>query len=402
MKKSQEIGIVIQCLLVVFFFIHFLVLSWYFEVDYAPRISWISKDGEYSDIYSFGNHFFSDYLQIWLLSDQDIRNGFNIYPPFAIACIKFFTLFPYKLGLILYLVLLSIGVLLPLILALRESTFAESLQILVLFGVFSVPLISVLDRGNLIGVLPILFYLILTQINSKDIFGGVLLGIASAIKIYPLIYLIFLPKRKRFRISAVTISSALLFNFATSFFWESPFKLVKTLSAAQRDFMHLNPSGDPMNFSGASIILNLNNLMNPGNRVYSEFISNNASLIGLTLLIILALAANFSRIKNPILRPFFGLYALQLIPTISYTYTRWWGIVVIALLLNDKFMGTQRDKKFETFVWVVVISNMALLNPGVFKPIAILPSISFLGLIIFCFLNIKFDVSLRKKSAAFN
>jgi hypothetical protein len=45
---------------------------------------------------------------------------------------------------------------------------------------------------------------------------------------------------------------------------------------------------------------------------------------------------------------------------------------------------------------------MALLNPGVFKPIAILPSISFLGLIIFCFLNIKFDVSLRKKSAAFN
>lgn len=396
-KKSQEIGVSIQCLLVVLFFIHFLVLSWYFEVDYAPRIGWISKDGEWSGRYSLGNHFFGDYLQIYLISAQNSWNSLNIYPPFAVAFIKFFTLFPYKISLVMYLILLSLGVLLPLFLALRESKFAGKLQILVLFGVFSVPLISVLDRGNLIGVLPILFYLFLTRTKTNDFFGGVLLGIASAIKVYPLIYLAFLPKGNRARVTATTLSSALILNFTSSFFWESPFQLVKTLLSAQRNFMDLSPFGNSMNFSASSIILNLTNVINSENRVYSEFISDHASLFGLSLLALMILAANFSRIQNPIIKPFLGLYALQLIPTISYTYTRWWGIVIIALLLNDKFMGTQRDRKLETFVWVIVVFNMALLNINVLNPISVLPTISFLGMVLFCFLNIKFELKFKKK-----
>jgi hypothetical protein len=396
-KKSQEFGIILQCILVSLFFIHFLVLGWYFDVDYAPRISWISKDGEWSSAYSLGKHFFGDFLQIWLLSDQNNWNSLNIYPPFAVACIKFFTLFSYKPSLFIYLFLLCLGVLLPLFLALKESKIAERSQILMLFGVFSVPLISILDRGNLIGALPILFYLFLTQIKTKKFFGSVLLGIASAIKIYPLIYLAFLPKEKRIRISAVTITTALLLNFVTSFIWESPFKLVKSLFLAQSNFMQLNPTGDAMNFSGVSIILNLINLINPENRVYPEFISKNAVFFGLSLLLLLTLAANFSKNQSPIVRPFLGLSALQLIPTISYSYTRWWGIVIIALLLNDKFMGIQRDRKLETFVWVIVILNMALLNFDLFKPISILPTISFLGLIAFCCSNIKFNLIFERR-----
>ena len=167
--------------------------------------------------------------------------------------------------------------------------------------------------------------------------------------------------------------------------------------------MDLSPFGNSMNFSASSIILNLTNVINPGNRAYSEFIRDHASLIGLSVLLIMLLAANFSRIQNPLIRPFLGLYALQLIPTISYTYTRWWGVVIIALLLNDKFMGTQRDRKLETFVWVIVVLNMALLNINVLNPISVLPTISFLGTILFCFLNIKFDLMFKmKKNSVLN
>ena len=165
--------------------------------------------------------------------------------------------------------------------------------------------------------------------------------------------------------------------------------------------MDLSPFGNSMNFSASSIILNLTNVINPENRVYSEFISDHASLFGLSLLALMILAANFSRIQNPIIKPFLGLYALQLIPTISYTYTRWWGIVIIALLVNDKFMGTQRDRKLEIFVWVIVVFNMALLNINVLNPISVLPTISFLGMILFCFLNIKFDLKFKKKKNPF-
>jgi hypothetical protein len=401
-KRSQEFGIVLQCILVSLFFIHFLALEWYFDVDYASRISWISKDGEWSSAYSVGKHFFGDFLTFWLLSEQNNWNSLN-YPPFAVACIKFFTLFSYKPALIIYLFLLCLGVLLPLFFALRESKIAERSQILMLFGVFSAPLISILDRGNLIGALPILFYLFLTQIKTKKLFGGVLLGIAGAIKIYPLIYLAFLPKEKRIRISAVTITTALLLNFATSFIWESPIKIVKALFLAQSNFMQLNPTGDAMNFSGVSILLNLINLINPENRVYPEFISKNAVFFGLSLLLLLALAANFSKNQSPIVRPFLGLYALQLIPPLSYSYTRWWGVVIIALLLNDKFMGTQRDRKLETFVWVIVVLNMALLNINVLNPISVLPTISFLGTILFCFLNIKSNLMFKmKKNSVLN
>ena len=388
-STPASIAILIQGVLVCLFVLHFLALSWYFGVDYAPRISWISNDGAWDQQYSFGNHYFSDYLQIWVSSKDSNWMPSNIYPPFAVLIIKAFTWIPYKISLIFYLSTLAICTLLPIYLVNKKRDISTQVAFLIIFGIFSVPFISIIDRGNIIGILPLLFYFALTCSHKKPLVIGFLVGLIAAIKVYPLVFILFFPKAIRLRAGLVALFTFLSLNLAAAFFWGNPWSISKSILSAQKLFIGLNLSGDPMNFSASSILLNISNVVLGKESQFSEQISKNYLPISLLLLVILLLSAHLGfRRSNPITFPFLGLYSLQLLPVISYTYTRWWGLVVAALLLNNSFMGNKRDLKYEAYIWITVILNMALLSFNNLNPVSIFPTLAFICFLLFCIYDI--------------
>jgi hypothetical protein len=225
---------------------------------------------------------------------------------------------------------------------------------------------------------------------------GFFVGLIAAIKVYPLIFILFFPKAIRLRAGSVTFLTFLSLNLAASTFWGNPWSITKSILSAQKIFMNLNLSGDSMNFSGSSMLLNISNVVLGKNSQFSKQISENYLSISLLLLAILLLSAHLGfRRSNPITFPFLGLYSLQLLPVISYTYTRWWGLVIVALLLNKSFMGSKRDLKYETLIWVTVICNMALLSFNDLNPVSIFPTLAFICMLLFCVYDIA--LALNKK-----
>jgi Glycosyltransferase family 87 len=395
---SESFGISFQTVLVFLFLIHFLFLTWYFGVDYAPRISWIPFDAPFSREHSFGVHNFSDYLQIWNLAKANSWDSNNIYPPFAVFIIKLFTWTPYKPTIILFLIIMASGTLLPIICGSKNRNVSARLILVLILGAFSVPFISTLDRGNLIGMLPAIFYLYFFLREERKVLGAIFLGIASAIKVYPLIFLFFLPKLDRLKTVAISFGTFLVLNLSTSLIWGNPIDVAKKILHAQKNFSSLNIAGDSMNFSASSICLNISNLVFGSDSKLSLFIHSYPVMISLFVFLILLVEAHKGhKAIYPITFPFLGLYALQLIPIISYTYTRWWGLVVIGLLINNRFMANQRNSKYESFIWTIVLLNIALLNVNEFSPISIFPTISFASVIIFCIYDVGKNAKIRYK-----
>jgi hypothetical protein len=267
-------------------------------------------------------------------------------------------------------------------------------------AVFTAPFISILDRGNLIGFLPGLFYLALVLPPTRKVIIGILLGIVSAIKVYPLMFLLFLPKSTRLKTGSIAFMTFISLNLFSAFVWGNPITIARKILNAQKDFSSLNITGDSMNFSSSSIALNVANFILGSNSKMSQLIQYNSAIIGVFTLLLLLVTAHFGyRAKNPITYPFLGLYALQLIPIISYTYTRWWGIVILGLLLNQTFMGRERDEKYEIFIWITVLMNSSLLNFNEFHPISIFPTISFVGVVAFCVKDVLTNLKFRQKSS---
>ena len=394
---SESFGISLQSILVLFFMIHFLFLTWYFGVNYGPRIGWIPLDGPFSSEHSFGIHNFSDYLQVWDLAKKSDWDSNNIYPPFAVFIIKLLTWTPYKPTIVVFLILMGFGTILPVVHGSKYRDIGTRFTYVLTLGVFSVPFISTLDRGNLIGILPVIYYLYFILPSDKKVFGGgLLLGVASAIKVYPLLFLFFLPKSNRLKTIAISISTFILLNVTAAFIWGNPVAIAKKILHAQKNFSTLNISGNSMNFSASSICLNISNFVFGSESKLSHLIHKYPVMISLFVFLLLLFGARYGQhARHQATSPFLGLYSVQLVPIISYTYTRWWCLVVIGLLINKHFMARQKDVIYETFIWIIVLLNIALLNLNAFSPISIFPTISFISVMIYYIYDVYKNIRIR-------
>lgn len=168
--------------------------SFVWNYDDYPGISNVPK------VKGLGNHFFGDYLH--LLTVGSNPPGETLYWPYfpfsdliskPFIALDFMT--SYLIYLIIFLPICFINVLpLAKILAIKDTlTF-------ILFFVFcNLGTLYLLDRGNIqiivTAFISLAFYCLLFK-NSYTYFG-VFIGIAAAIKVWPLLFLIILIRRKR-------------------------------------------------------------------------------------------------------------------------------------------------------------------------------------------------------------
>jgi hypothetical protein len=166
------------------------------KIGYLPELQ------KHPHRYSFGSHFFGDFLEPFLktLSRSPythLLDGHKVsnYPPFAHLILFPFTWMPYFAALFSYVTTSLLFVLVPLWRLTRSLVLLERITFVTLIG-FSVPVLFAIDRGNLwaitIGLL-LFFFWCLESGHEKS--AAVLLATATAIKISPIIFFVWLSKR---------------------------------------------------------------------------------------------------------------------------------------------------------------------------------------------------------------
>ncbi len=138
----------------------------------------------------FGVHYFGDFLQPYDWARQDNPwssqvSGAN-YPPFAIDIFALLALLPYQTSLITYLALMALVSIGSIWLLTPQVGFQNRLLVAIGFGLFSTPILSALDRGNLSGfLLPLFALFIWSNKNDKTLFAVLAFSLLVAIKVWP-------------------------------------------------------------------------------------------------------------------------------------------------------------------------------------------------------------------------
>ena len=358
-----------------FFIILFVFQLWiavfYQQSIFSSKKGWQPNDAEIGAFPShIGVHYFSDYSAMvaaaqrtnpWALS--------NNYPPFAMLIFKIFGVFPSQLGLIAWLVFSALAMLLPLW-AVRRSSLSNSQRILLILAVcLSAPYIATLDRGNVIAILPLLitiFYL--SYQKNKFCVAGVFLGIAISIKIYPIIILVYLYKRRSWKVISWSIIYFLLLTFVSTLFFNNSSQ--NFFLSFHGILLHNNiaKESQPMIFSAVGIIHNFLIAIFGESSQIAVWCLNNATVLSLFLFVCIGIISP-RRYSLFAFLPY--LYSFQLIPLQSYTYTRIWVFIAIPLLIRAPRSSLKK-------IWFAIVGlNLAPFTVWV-NNINLLPSAAFL------------------------
>ncbi len=171
-----------------------------------------------------GNHYFGDFQLPWAYA-AELRHGFSPYlelyrpeqyPPFAQVLFVPLTLLSLPAAAAIYF-LLSVGVLLvPLWLMLAPLKWEYRTIILTPVALVTTPFISLLDRGNDIGIaVGLIAWALWAWRSERWVVCGAFLAAAIALKAYPAALLVVPLALRRYRFTALVAGSAVLVSLAT-------------------------------------------------------------------------------------------------------------------------------------------------------------------------------------------
>jgi hypothetical protein len=194
------------------------VASAYLELDSVGNMFSYRPDdipgGLWPEMYPspLGIHYFGDFLDT--LRHSQIESPFTTpemsptgYPLFSLLVLAPFSLPPYQVSLVLYLMITALVLLVPVWLSLRERPFAERL-ILVSPILVCAPFLSVLDRGNIQGlVVGFALFGLLAYLRGHRTTAGVLFGLSAAMKIYPVVLILLLVRQRDWRAVGASVAT---------------------------------------------------------------------------------------------------------------------------------------------------------------------------------------------------
>lgn len=198
-------GIVINLFVLIF-------QSAYFGTDGIHNYLWFSEDlpgiGITNPPQAFGNHYFGDFLHAIIAGDRKLGDTpYFPYLPASILFGKFFSIFNYRFAVALYF-FIFIPILYIMMILLRKKLGKTEIINLFLPLVFNTGLLYLIDRGNIqlivsAGISLFLYFLYL----KKPVLSGLALGLAIAIKFWPIIFLMPLLRKEHRKLILTVIVS---------------------------------------------------------------------------------------------------------------------------------------------------------------------------------------------------
>lgn len=332
-----------------FTLIHAWILTFYYQVPYNLRIGWVPVDGPatWGSQYSFGVHYFSDYTytHIFSLEKAPWNELGNNYPPFAVLLTRIFSTTPVRNGLFLFLYAGVIASLAPIVHATFRRPLREVFFLVGFCGITSAGLIAAFDRGNEILFIPaLLYFAYYLLICKKEMISGILLGLAISLKLYPILLLPLLLLQRKFKVVTVAVVTFILSNVLAALVWGNFGSLFSNLWDHVHSFGTYSTLGDPTFMSASSILANLANALQTGGSRLTTIVVGQALPISIVLYALIIIACLKASLAEVFL---FGLISLELIPKQSFSYTRIWTLVAVAILLSLETINRNRRDTLE-------------------------------------------------------
>jgi len=175
-----------------------------------------------------GVHLFSDYLlprwqsdlkSPWFISDPS-SGPVNNYLPFTMAVFWLFGRIDYWKSYILFMSV-GLGIMLSAIwFSLRGAPQIKKLQLISAGVLVTGPFIALIDRGNIQILLTALFCLSLTLwFSNRKTLGAIALGLAVALKGYPILLLLLWIREKRWKDCIISLSTIFVVTITPLFFY---------------------------------------------------------------------------------------------------------------------------------------------------------------------------------------
>lgn len=378
-------------------FLQAWIKTFYFGDSYNQRIGWIAQDGNWPSQFAFGVHFFGDYLVMNQLSlnPEPWMNGSN-YPPVAMAIFRVFAFFPYHASLYLWLFFAFACFASPLIHATRSFSMGIRIQVIFLVGLLSAPVIGTLDRGNNIFLLvPLLYFGFDAIVKNRNLKASILIGLACAIKLYPVLILLFLILKRKWSVSFLSGLVMIASSFLTALYWGNPILNIKGALAGAAAYDGIDGNGQPMVFSFVALFHNFLVFAGQGGSALSTSMVEAPRLYGLGILFILLIVSlGLNEVQTYLL----AITTIQLIPSVSYTYTRIWTVIAIALILkfhHEAFdLQKTKDKKAHYLWWASILGTNTLISIWILRPMSLTAEFALLALLAIVIRSFNFKLIL--------
>jgi hypothetical protein len=354
------------------------VLTFYYQTAMNEWISWIANDGNVGTPFAFGQHYFGDYLTMHDVSkSRDLSAFDNSYPPLGVIPFWLISGLPYRLGLLIWFIVLAASLLSPLLATFPRMDKERSVGAIIALGAVTIPTISVLDRGNSVGLLTGLFFIVYYfGRQNKDWQAGLALGVAIGMKIYPLVMIPFLIVKGKYKQAIVALSSSIFLNLIALLVWSKGNYLgsISYIIARIREVEQTFPSGHGMYVSSSQIVINVLNKLGLADTTLGSFVIENYQFVSLFTLAALLFLAWHAKGNYWYL---YMLCSIQLIPSLSFSYYRVWTPVAIAIILWEGGLKNKSPlSRFENIWLLVCVLNTSVLVLFNFWPINVLATLA--------------------------
>jgi len=360
------------------------------------KIGYLPELVQNSARYSVGNHFFGDFLEPFLKTASrapytELLPGHRAsnYPPFAQALFYPSTWIPYHSALAVYLGISLLSIVIPTWLLLQKINKSASLTTTLGFAL-SLPVLFCLDRGNLWGIAIGLILMSIYFVEDDQVFlASICLGLATAIKIFPIVLFIWLWKKCGPKSPIAGLISGFVISIISMFSFKGSIGNNFSAFIASQRFVHANIDENFMyqrvNNSVIALANNLNSLNVMPLKIIGEFFIRDfwflcSLLLALSILLIRKMEFNkkteiliFGLLVNSIfvLSPttfFYGyvLFLILLVNLVTYSKSDT-GLNVLGFLIGILFVNKVPFSPIEA-----IVTGMNTVNPLVSLAIEVL------------------------------
>lgn len=197
------------------------VRAFYFEGAFVEAFSYFSDERAFNEIVNswigrdpqvtlFGIHAFGDYVigNVWASFGDPWVEAVGVnYPPPALLIFRILGFMPYSVGLGLFFIAIVTATVAPMVMASRGYSLAVRVLLVLLLAVMTGPALASFDRGNIQGLLPIVFFIFaVAVIKQRWGWAVVMIAIASSIKIYPIVLVLLLLALRKYRWALVSVA----------------------------------------------------------------------------------------------------------------------------------------------------------------------------------------------------
>jgi hypothetical protein len=334
------------------------ILTQYYGVDALSSLIFFPEDCWGDWHMQIGRHCFSDYAMVVpAVLQPNPWEGYPLFPPHPRMGIQYpaAAMLPHLLfgllgkwfgapllGLIGYLVVLSIAVLSPAVWAARGARGLERVVIFVALGAAAVPAWMVIDRGNSTGfVVPIALVFLIALCRRRWGLVTIMVVLAALVKPQFAVLAVALFAARQWRWGGIALAGIAVSNFAAYFAWPRAFP--ETIETSIHHFRSLNDS-NPMLFDirnvsfGKALLLIPDNVkaLQTGGTLPDGFLLGPRLMIGyVVLLVVVASVLVLGRRMPAVMVGVLLLVTATFTPPLTLFYYLVCVLPVAALLARD-------------------------------------------------------------------